>query len=95
MPKVKVIVTKITDMSFPIFVECELEDCQGVKHYFIDKAPVLIGDYEFSLPCDGYIECNIISKKENVLLIDTSLPWDIESTNGEYQFEVNADKIVI
>lgn len=49
----------------------------------------------FSLPCDGYIECNICSKNEDVLLIDTSMPWDIESINGEYQFEVNADKVVV
>ncbi len=95
MPKVKVIVTKIIDMTFPIFVECELEDCKGVKYYFVDKAPVLISDNDFSLPCDGYIECNIKLKKEKTCLIDTSMPWDIESTNGEYQFEVNADKIVI
>lgn len=47
MPKVKVRVTKIVDMSFPIFVECELEDYKGVIHYFIDKAPVLIGEYDF------------------------------------------------
>ena len=84
MTAVKVNILKTVDMGFPVFVEFELVDCKGISHHFIDKFPVVSGKYDVAPPCIGYMRCNVISETENTFVIDTSLPDDIESTNGKY-----------
>lgn len=89
MADVKVNILRIVDNSgYPDFVEFELTDCNGKQHYFIDKLPI-VSKYDAVPPCIGAMRCMIIGIKENTVVIDTSLPDDIESVNGEYQFEVD------
>lgn len=95
MAVVKVEILKIIDMSFPIFIEFELIDINGTSHHFIDKVPVVSGDYDLVPPCDGYMGCTIINETENTFIIDTVLPDDIESTNGEHTFEVYKEQVVL
>ena len=95
MASVKVNILKIVDMSFPIFVEFELIDKKRISHHFIDKVPVVSGDYDLIPPCIGYMGCNIVNETENSFIIDTALPDDIESLNGEYQFEVNKEQVIV
>lgn len=94
MVVVKVKVLEIVDMSQPGFVKFELVDCNGISHHFIDKVPVIC-DYDPILPCDGYMRCNIIMETSDTIIIDTSRPDDIESLNGEYQFEVYKGQIIM
>jgi len=94
MAGVKVNILKIVDMNFPMFVEFELIDCHGVSHHFIDKVPVVSDNYDLIPPCPGCMGCNIINETDNSFVIDTSKPDDIESLNGEYQFEVNKDQVI-
>lgn len=95
MTSVKVNILKVVDMRFPIFVEFELIDKKGISHHFIDKVPVVSGDYDPIPPCIGYMRCNIVNETENSFIIDTALPDDIESLNGEYQFEVNKEQVIV
>lgn len=94
MADVKVNVLRIIDDSFPVFVECELIDCHGTHHYFIDKLPV-VSEYDAVPPCIGAIRCTVMENKENTVVIDTSLPDDIASTNGAYQFEVYQNQVTV
>ena len=95
MANVKVNVLKIVDMSFPIFVKFELIDCNSVSHYFIDKVPVISDNYDLIPPCTGNMRCSIIRETNNTIIIDTSKPDDIESLNGEYQFEVFKEQVKV
>ena len=95
MAEVKVNILKIVDISFPIFVEFELIDCNGISHRFVDKVPVISNNYELIPPCTGYMRCSIIKETDEKFIIDTSKPDDIESTNGEYQFEVNMNQVIV
>lgn len=95
MADVKVNVLKYVDMSFPIFVEFELIDCNGISHRFVDKVPVISNNYDLIPPCTGYMRCSIIKETSKTFIIDTSKPDDIESTNGEFQFEVNMNQVIV
>ncbi len=97
MATVKVKVLEIIDMSFPIFVKFELIDCNGVSHHFIDKVPVISDGYDLIPPCTGNMRCSIIKETNNtiIIIIDTSKPDDIGSLNGEYQFEVFKEQVII
>ena len=99
MADVKVSVLRIVDVSQPGFVEFELVDCNGINHHFIDKIPVICDsekcEYDSIPPYDGYMRCNIIRETSNTVIIDTSKPDGIESLNGEYQFEVYKDQVII
>ena len=95
MANVKVNVLEIVDMSFPIFVKFELIDCNSVSHYFIDKVPVISDNYDLIPPYTGNMRCSIIMETNNTIIIDTSKPDDIESLNGEYQFEVFKEQVKV
>ena len=94
MASVKVNILKIVDMSFPIFIEFELIDKKGISHHFIDKVPAVSNDYDLVPPCIGYMRCNIVKETDNSFIIDTALPDDIESLNGEYKFEVSKEQVI-
>lgn len=95
MAVVKVEILKIIDMSFPIFIEFEFVDINGTSHHFIDKVPIVSGDYDFVPPCEGHMRCTIIKETENTFIIDTVLPDDIESSNNEHTFEVYKDQVML
>lgn len=93
MVTVKVEISKIIDNSFPAFVECGFVDCTGKRHYFHDKLPVFSSEDSIELPSFGEMRCRIIQNKQDTLIIETLLPDDIESTTGEYRFEVYKNQI--
>lgn len=95
MASVKVNVLKIVDdTGYPTFVEFELIDINSISHHFIDKVPVISADDDPVPPYIGYMRCVIINETENSFIIDTVLPDDIESLNGEYRFEVNKEQVI-
>ena len=60
----------------------------------VDMSYPIFVEFELVPPCVGYMRCNIINETENTFIIDTALPDDIASKNGEYLFEVNKDRII-
>jgi hypothetical protein len=95
MAEVKVTISKCVDMSQPIFVEFEFADCNGIKHIFVDKLPIVSASSDIELPCDGVLRCTIVSENDRTYIIDTSTPFDVESNSGESRFEVFKDQVVL
>lgn len=91
---IKVMITKITDEAFPIFVEAVLTDCHGEAHCFSDKLPIFSSEYNTVLPCEGTLRCTIIQDNGETCLIDTSLPDGVWSTQGLFSFEVLKTQLI-
>ena len=91
---VKVTITKITDNSFPIFVEAEFTDFYGETHCFSDKLPIFSLEHNPKLPCEGVIRCIVIQDNGETCLIDTSLPDGVWSTQGLFSFEVLKTQLI-
>jgi len=95
-------ITRFVEIGFPGFVECLLIDANGQEWLFVDKIPVVACkdlDENSSYPQVGQIACEIISRRtdENnheVVLVDTSRPWHIDSITGETRFEVFDEQLV-
>lgn len=81
----------VTDNSYPVFVDFQIVDCNGVYHNFHEKSYVVNLQYfdDGNLTSDGTIRCKIIKVKENTFIIDTSEPDGIVSVDGLHEFEVN------
>lgn len=95
MASVKVNILKIVDdTDYPTFVEFELIDSNGISHHFIDKVPIISADYD-PIPPIGEMDCTVVGETETTFIINTTLPYDIESLNGEYQFEVNKEQVML
>lgn len=94
MLKVKIEIVRVVDKSYPVFVEAKLTDCNGNAHYFHDKLPVFTKAEPENIPCDGIIQCEMITENADTILIDTLTPDDIESLNGVSRFEIRKDQIV-
>jgi hypothetical protein len=101
MPNVRVTIEAFVDEGFPGFVECSLLDVQGRTWKFIEKVPVvsledLWTDSEY--PRQGIVCCTVVERRSDstgrqVVTIDTTKPWGIESTDGNTVFEVFADQL--
>ena len=91
---IKVMITKITDEAFPIFVEAMLTDCHGEIHCFSDKLPIFSSEYNLVLPCEGTLRCTILQDNGETCLIDTSLPDGVWSTQGLFSFEVLKTQLI-
>lgn len=89
MAKVKVQILKIIDMSYPIFIEFELKDVNDISHNFIDKVPVVSGDYDLVPPCIGYVGCHIVNETENTFIIDKNLTALLTLQNVTHLFHIN------
>lgn len=96
MVSIKIIVTKVTDDSFPGWVEGELIDAFGKCHTFNDKSPVFEKDADSrfaKLPRKGAIRCTIVEEKPDLVIIETELPDHVESNAGETCFSVLPSQI--
>ena len=96
------VIENIDDTGYPMIIKCELTDCKGKKHFFIEKVPVICEceRYQKDWPdsclkddCYGVIRCNIVEEKENTYIIDTEFPDDVESIDNEYLFEVWKEQV--
>lgn len=87
---VEVVVTRIIDLSQPIWVECKLEDVYGKEHVFQDKMPIFLKEYitEADLPAYGELRCVIIERNDGGIRIDTSKPDGVESKSGKNVFDI-------
>ncbi len=95
------IVRYVSD-SFPGFVAGELVDAYGRIHTFVDKGPVIAGDYltaDSKYPCKGELACEILERwtaedGRQLVRVTTERPWDDPSTEDEYQFVVLAEQLI-
>jgi hypothetical protein len=95
--RIKIEIVSFDDVSNPGWVECRLVDANGREHWFREKVPVVTTDNIWSdsdFPQEGEIACRILNAGPERILIDTELPWGIESTTGQTQFEVKRAQLV-
>lgn len=98
---VNVIITRFFDPHEPGVVECKLIDAHGKEWLFIEKVPVVsteLLDADSSYPQPGIIGCEIVERQvdgngDAIVLIDTELPWHIESISNETKFTVYAHQL--
>ena len=84
--------------SFPGFVNFEFLDFSGNNCQFEEKAPVITTlsiSKTDNYPIQLTLPCIIIEKfkSENAVIIDTSKPYGVESTDGKTQFKVSNEII--
>ncbi len=101
MPSIAIEIVRFLSDDYPGFVAAELRDAFGRTHTFEDKVPVLgledltaTSDY----PRVGVLACEIIERwvaddGRELARVHTEKPWDIPSTDGEYQFVVEASEL--
>ncbi len=92
---VEVVVTKIIDLSHPLWVECKLEDAYGKEHIFQDKMPIFLKKdvTEADLPVYGELRCVIIGRDEKAIRIDTVKPDGVQSKLGQTIFDVSLHQL--
>lgn len=95
---VKAAITKCIDGTLqPPLVECQFIDAFGYTQIFHDKVAIFTADYldeTSNYPVEGIIACVIVEKNSSVAVVNTELPWHIESIKGETVFEVFLEQII-
>jgi hypothetical protein len=100
MLAIRVEITRFVDEHQPGFVECCFEDVRGMRHFFIEKVPVLTSAYldaNSIYPVDGVIDCELVEHVNwdtDIRTISTRHPWHIESTEGLFVFDVQSNQLV-
>ena len=64
---------------------------------FIEKTPIVREDYLYAdsvFPQRGFIACTVVENRGDVVLVDTTEPYAIESVDGKSRFEVPATLLV-
>ena len=103
MPSLLVQIDRFVDEHQPGFVECSLVDASGKKHTFIEKSPIVSTEHLFfasEYPKPGLIACQVEQEflgatGENLVQVNTNLPWHVESVVGETQFVVLKNQVQI
>ena len=86
----------------PGIVECELIDAHGLTWKFLEKTAIVSHediDENSTFPMPGLIAGEAIHRfldesDRNIIRVDTSKPFCIESIGGETQFDVFAEFVV-
>lgn len=101
MHGITITIERFTDEWQPGWVECALVDVIGKRHPFEEKVPVVTTedvDASSEYPRPGIIGCTIVRSRpldgREVVIVDTSLPWRIESRSGRTQFEMFVEQRV-
>lgn len=94
-------IERVVDDHFPGWVGCVLTDADGVRHEFVEKAPVIrtgerMSGSHYTRP--GHISCVIEEEWVNELgrslvRVNTGKPWSIASVAGENKFTVFKEQI--
>jgi hypothetical protein len=102
-PQLQVTITRFISKDNPYFIECRFTDALGKEHIIHEKVPVITHedlDEHSTYPRPGFIACEVMEQfpadgGSEIVLIDTSKPWSIETTEGETIFEVDAAQVII
>jgi hypothetical protein len=98
---VEIQIVRFVEAGQPDIVECSMTDAWGRKHSFIEKVPVVtVEDINetSSYPRRSAVACDVLrrwrdSDDREIVTVDTSKPWGIESTVGQTQFDVLASTL--
>jgi hypothetical protein len=101
MPEIRVTITRFIDESFPGWVEFQIVDADGRVWRFQEKVPVITTEdlwIDSEYPRPGSIACTVLRQHDDpagrqVLTIDTSRPWGIESVDGTTVFEILPEQL--
>jgi len=96
MTAIRVEIIRLYQNGYPDWADCRLVDAAGREHFFHEKVPVVSAadiDENSELPQPGAIGCEIIARRvdaagREVIQVETTKPWAIESNSGESRFEV-------
>lgn len=96
------IVRYISDEPQPGIVECELEDAYGHRWLFVEKTAIVSAeplDAHTSYPQQGVVAGEIVRRSADaagreIVRIDTTRPWNLESVDGATEFDVLPESLV-
>jgi hypothetical protein len=99
---VRVIISRWVDDAQPGWVECQFTDAHGCVWSFVEKLPVVTPadlDASSRYPQPGVIACQVVGRGREpigreVVSIDTSTPWHVESTSGQTRFDVLPEQLM-
>ena len=102
MTAIRVEIIRLYQNGYPDWADCRLVDAAGREHFFHEKVPVVSAadiDENSELPQPGAIGCEIIARRvdaegREVIQVDTTKPWAIESNAGESRFEVLQSQLI-
>ena len=97
---VECVVVRAVDLDgIPPIVEATLTDAFGVEWSFVGKDLDFGIDFgDQGLPLSGGIRCQLIGQEtlhdgSLVVVVDTTLPDDVEAVGGEQTFRVRAENV--
>ena len=96
MVECKVSIIEVFDLDqFPGWCKAILTDANGVDHAFDDKLPVFgLEEVEVrKLPLEKYITVEVVRDLGRVIEIDTTVPYFLETEDGNRRFVVRKDLI--
>jgi hypothetical protein len=99
---IKVKITRFVCEDQPGFVAFEFADANGRQWQFIEKAPIVsVEDLTRTTkyPKQGFLDVEVIGRRTNsenrdIVHVDTSKPWGVDSVEGVNKFEVLEDSLV-
>lgn len=89
-------ITGIADRAFPVWLSFEFPDRYGKRHYFIEKAPVILYEDDCIpslFPKIIRLDCKVIEAVDDYVIISTLQPYDIISAGNENRFEMPSHAI--
>lgn len=87
----RVSISRWVDDAQPGFVECEFVDTSGLRHMFVEKAPVVSADHidaRTELPVLGSIACMVVSRND-----DGSADIEIDLSAGRERANVRLEEL--
>jgi hypothetical protein len=98
---VAVQIVRFVNSDFPGWVECELVDTAGRRHILKDKVPIFTVedlDANSKYPTQGFAACEVVERYQNekgqeLVRVSTVKPYNIESTEGLFEFTVSASLV--
>lgn len=97
----RVTIVRWVDDHQPGWVECHLVDDWDRLWVFVEKAPVVSAENlgpDTAFPRPGVIACEVLERAlldaEVIrLVVSTAVPWGVEATTGQTQFEVRPEQV--
>ena len=101
MLEVNVSVTGFVEECQPNIVEARLTDVSGHEWVFVDKCVIFTAidlDENSRYPMPGSITCKLVKQEydqqgQEVVTVDTEMPWHVEDISGETRFIVFAHQL--
>ena len=102
MTGIKVQIIAFIDDGFPGWVRCTFTDTHGKQWFFEEKAPIVTDaclDENTAYPVNGVLagqieKTTVNDKNQEIVTINTNIPWSIASEDGMTLFEVFSNQIV-